>query len=32
MALCNLLADFIRFGLVETVYEAHKFYFILKED
>ena len=31
MTLCNLLADFIRFGLVETVYEAHKFYFILKE-
>ena len=32
MTLCNLLADFIRFGLVTSVYEGHKFYFILKED
>lgn len=32
MTLCNLLADFIRFGLVTSVYEAHKFYFVLKED
>ena len=32
MTLCNLLADFIRFGLISSVYEAHKFYFVLKED
>lgn len=32
ITLCNLLADFIRFGLVTSVYEAHKFYFVLKED
>ncbi|MBR5613067.1 MAG: ATP-binding protein [Bacteroidaceae bacterium] len=32
MTLCNLLADFIRFGLVKSVYESHKFYFVLKED
>jgi len=32
VTLCNLLADFIRFGLVTSVYEAHKFYFVLKED
>ena len=32
LTLCNLLADFIRFGLVSVVYDAHKFYFILKED
>lgn len=32
MTLCNLLADFIRFGLVTSVYEGHKFYFILRED
>ena len=32
ITLCNLLADFIRFGLVTSVYEAHKFYFALKED
>ena len=32
ITLCNLLADFIRFGLVALVYEGHKFYFILKED
>ena len=30
--LCNLLADFIRFGLVTSVYKAHKFYFVLNED
>lgn len=30
--LCKLLADFIRFGLVTSVYEAHKFYFVLNED
>lgn len=29
--LCNLLADFIRFGLVVPVFESHKFYFALKE-
>lgn len=28
--LCDLLADFIRFGLVTSVFEAHKFYFSLK--
>ena len=32
LTLCNLLADFIRFGLVSVVYDAHKFYFTLKED
>lgn len=32
VAVCNLLADFIRFGLVTSVYEGHKFYFALKED
>lgn len=32
ITLCNLLADFIRFGLVTSVYDAHKFYFVLKED
>ena len=32
VTLCNLLADFIRFGLVTPVYEAHKFYFVLQED
>lgn len=30
--LCNLLADFIRFGLVTPVFQAHKFLFKLKED
>ena len=29
---CNLLADFIRFGLVETVFQGHKFYFKLNEE
>lgn len=32
MTLCNLLADFIRFGLVAPVFKAHKFYFSLKEE
>lgn len=32
MMLCNLLADFIRFGLVVPIFEAHKFYFSLKEE
>ena len=27
----NLLADFIRFGLVEQVFHEHTFYFRLKE-
>ena len=29
---CNLLADFIRFGLVEFVFQGHKFYFKLNEE
>lgn len=29
---CNLLADFIRFGLVSPLFEAHKFYFKLNEE
>lgn len=29
---CNLLADFIRFGLVESVFQGHKFYFKLNEE
>lgn len=29
---CHLLADFIRFGLVTTMFEAHKFYFKLKDE
>ena len=29
--MCNLLADFIRFGLVTPVFEGHKFYFKLNE-
>lgn len=29
---CGLLADFIRFGLVEPVFEEHKFYFKLKKE
>lgn len=32
LTLCSLLADFIRFGLVIPVFEAHKFYFSLKEE
>jgi hypothetical protein len=31
-AMCNLLADFIRFGLVSPVFEGHKFYFKLNEE
>jgi predicted HTH transcriptional regulator len=31
MTMCNLLADFIRFGLVTTLFEGHKFYFKLNE-
>lgn len=31
ITLCNLLADFIRFGLVVPIFETHKFYFSLKE-
>ena len=30
--MCNLLADFIRFGLVSPVFESHKFYFKLNEE
>ena len=30
-AMCNLLADFIRFGLVSPIFQGHKFYFKLKE-
>ena len=29
---CNLLADFIRFGLVSSVFQGHKFYFKLNEE
>lgn len=29
---CNLLADFIRFGLVSPVFQGHKFYFKLNEE
>ena len=32
MTMCNLLADFIRFGLVTTLFEGHKFYFKLNEE
>ncbi len=32
MATCNLLADFIRFGLVTTHFEGHQFYFKLNEE
>lgn len=31
-AMCNLLADFIRFGLVTTLFKEHKFYFKLNEE
>ncbi|MBR5540936.1 MAG: ATP-binding protein [Bacteroides sp.] len=31
-AMCNLLADFIRFGLISTVFQGHKFYFKLNEE
>ena len=31
-AMCNLLADFIRFGLVSTLFKEHKFYFKLNEE
>lgn len=30
--MCNLLADFIRFGLVTYVFQGHKFYFKLNEE
>lgn len=30
--MCNLLADFIRFGLVVPMFKDHKFYFKLNED
>lgn len=30
--MCNLLADFIRFGLVTPVFQGHKFYFRLTEE
>ena len=30
-AMCNLLADFIRFGLVTPVFRGHQFYFTLNE-
>ena len=30
--MCNLLADFIRFGLVTPLFKEHKFYFKLNED
>ncbi len=29
---CNLLADFIRFGLVSPIFESHQFYFKLNEE
>ena len=29
---CNLLADFIRFGLVTPIFQGHKFYFKLNEE
>ena len=32
LATCNLLADFIRFGLVTTHFEGHQFYFKLNEE
>ena len=30
--ICNLLADFTRFGVVTTLFESHKFYFKLNEE
>ena len=30
--ICELLADFIRFGLVSPLFESHKFYFKLNEE
>ena len=30
-SMCNLLADFIRFGLVSPVFQGHQFYFKLNE-
>ena len=30
--ICELLADFIRFGLVSPIFESHKFYFKLNEE
>ena len=32
MVICELLADFIRFGLVSPVFESHKFYFELNKE
>jgi hypothetical protein len=29
---CNLLAKFIRFGLITPVFQGHKFYFQLDEE
>ena len=29
---CNLLADFIRFGLVTPIFQGHQFYFKLNEE
>lgn len=31
-AMCSLLADFIRFGLVSSVFQGHKFYYKLNEE
>ena len=31
-SMCNLLADFIRFGLVTPLFKEHKFYFKLNEE
>ena len=32
MVICELLADFIRFGLVSPIFESHKFYFELNKE
>ena len=32
IVICELLADFIRFGLVSPVFESHKFYFELNKE
>ena len=32
MTTCNLLADFIRFGLVTSIFQGHNFYFKLNEE
>ena len=31
-SMCNLLADFIRFGLVTPLFKEHKFYFKFNEE